>query len=42
MGAHLDALDYLVAGAGAVAVYVLVHRWARGRRSWGTSPDAGE
>lgn len=41
---QLDPLDWLVAGAGAVALYVLVDLWVRDRRGWSppAAADTGE
>jgi hypothetical protein len=41
---QLGPLDWVVAGAAAVSLYVLVDMWIKERRGWAPAPaeDAGE
>jgi hypothetical protein len=38
----LNALDWVVAGAAAVSLYVLVNMWLAERRGWTPAPDTEE
>lgn len=39
---ELTGLDWVVAGAAAVSLYVLVNMWLADRRGWKPAPDAEE